>query len=309
MLTCGLVILNYRDYSVTEELLRHVKDIPEIDYIVVVDNDSPNESYSHLRKYESPKISVIQSGRNGGYSFGNNTGARYLIDKFHPDIIGIANPDVIFDGSLPRKVKELFASHSDYAVVTGAGYYLQADGSYIPSNTWGEEKARASSLIKSAVKSLVPFSVRRVLKKILHIDSAAEYGNSNIREVWAVCGCLFFIRTEDFVNVGMFDENIFLYCEEFILACKLQRAGRKTVVTNEATFYHDHRHPKTALGLLESEHRELAASTKSEIYFFENYVTNSKFLHVIYRLLKKLQMLKHYTGYGIKKAILTLRGK
>ncbi len=47
---------------------------------------------------------------------------------------------------------------------------------------------------------------------------------------------MFFIRTEDFVNVGMLDENVFLFGEEFILASKLQDAGRKTGITHETTF-------------------------------------------------------------------------
>ena len=120
---CGIVILNYNEYTLTAELLAGIKDFPEIDNIVVVDNASSDDSYSRLKKYESPKISVIQSGRNGGYSFENNAGAKYLIEKFHPDIIGIANPDVKFDGHLVSRIKEIFAANPDYALLAG----LQTD--------------------------------------------------------------------------------------------------------------------------------------------------------------------------------------
>lgn len=36
------------------------------------------------------------SDKNGGYSYGNNYGAFYLIDKYMVDILVIANPDVEF---------------------------------------------------------------------------------------------------------------------------------------------------------------------------------------------------------------------
>ena len=51
MLTCGVVILNYMDYSLTEELLQHIKDIPEINQVLLV------------RPTESPIIFIQQLGR------------------------------------------------------------------------------------------------------------------------------------------------------------------------------------------------------------------------------------------------------
>ena len=161
MLTCGVVILNYMDYSLTEELLQHIKDIPEIDHIIVVDNDSPNDSYTRLQKCESPKISVIQSGRNGGYSFGNNAGARYLIDKFHPDIIGIANPDTEFDGQFVRRIKETFYAFPDYAVL--AGFQLKTSGENGSHPFWEQDTVK--SKLMDALKGAMIRPFRLMLEK------------------------------------------------------------------------------------------------------------------------------------------------
>ncbi len=73
---CGLVILNYNDFTMTQSLVDSIRDFPEINHVVIVDNNSPNESYEVLKKCEGGKITVIQSGRNGGYSFGNNVGIK-----------------------------------------------------------------------------------------------------------------------------------------------------------------------------------------------------------------------------------------
>lgn len=67
-----------------------------IDHIVIVDNLSPDGSFRQLQSMAGGKVDVIQSDKNGGYSYGNNYGAVYLIDKYMVDILVIANPDVEF---------------------------------------------------------------------------------------------------------------------------------------------------------------------------------------------------------------------
>ena len=39
-------------------------------------------------------------------------------------------------------------------------------------------------------------------------------------------GAFFIMRTEDFLNVGLFDERTFLYYEEYILGYKLKKLGK-----------------------------------------------------------------------------------
>lgn len=308
---CGIVILNYKDFATTISLLERIKDSPEIDCIVVVDNNSPNDSYSQLKKYESAKIAVIQSGRNGGYSFGNNVGIRYLIDNFNPDIIGIANPDVIFDDRLTRKIKELFELHSDYAVITGTGLYRNQRGEYEYSNLWGPDEGKASVMFKKALFAVSVNPILRLIRKLFHIRGKTNSYVERIRntpgvfhEVWAVCGCLFFIRTEDFVKIGMFDENIFLYCEEFILAAKLQKLGRKTGITTEAEFIHEHVHSADPINRLEAGFRDKMRTRDSEIYYFGHYLTESTILRLAYTVLKKIEKLKSYVVFKIRKMIL-----
>lgn len=61
MLTCGIVIVNFNEYPVTENLLSHIKDSPDIEHIVIVDNCSTDESFAKLSKYQNEKISLLQS--------------------------------------------------------------------------------------------------------------------------------------------------------------------------------------------------------------------------------------------------------
>ena len=300
---CGLVILNYNDYTQTETLLSLIKDCPEIDNIVVVDNASTDASYSCLKQHESPKISVIQSGHNGGYSFGNNTGARFLIEHFHPDIIGIANPDVKFDGSFVRRIKEVFAENPDYAVLTG----LQRDGN---GNTgihaFWEDYRTSGRICWSIIRDVFvkPFmSLANIpSREKLYIESVANSSNS-LHEVWAVEGSMFFVRTEDFVNAGMFDEKVFLYFEEDILAFKLHKLGRKIGVVNDTEFIHQHASASDPIKRIDSGMRYIKFSGSSLKYYFCNYVTDSKILHAVFSCLLFLRRAKAEAVYILRKML------
>lgn len=224
---CGLVILNYKDYMITRNLLEAVKDYPEINHIAVIDNNSPNESYEVLKQYESDKITVLKSDRNGGYSYGNNIGIRYLIKNFSPDIIAIANPDVVFSNELVRRIKETFESNPDYAVLTG--FQLNAKNETGGHPFWQDNQTTASSMLKPMLYGLTISPFVNLFRKVFHIRKANSYREyleriknspEALNQVYAVEGCLFFIRTEDFESVGLFDEKIFMFYEEEVLAKK-----------------------------------------------------------------------------------------
>lgn len=301
---CGLVILNYNDYTQTETLLSLIKDCSEIDNIVVVDNASTDDSYSRLKQHESSKISVIQSGRNGGYSFGNNTGARFLIDKFHLDIIGIANPDTKFDGQLIRRIKDVFMAHPDFAVLTG----LQTDeaghtGTHAFWGNFGTPGRICSSILWDIFVKPFMTLMKKPSRYSFYLRSVRD--SSKIPyEVWAVEGSLFFVRTEDFVNVGMFDDRVFLYFEEDILAFKLHKLGRKIGVVNDTAFIHQHASPSSdPIERLDSGMRYIKWSERSLRHYFYNYVADSKTLHAVFSCLLFLRRAKAEFLYPIRKAV------
>ena len=315
MLTCGIVILNYEDYKTTEFLLTHIKDCTEIEHIVVVDNASPNDSYTYLKKYESDKVSVIQSGKNGGYSLGNNFGARYLIKNFHPDIIGIANPDTEFDGAFVGRIKAAFEYAPDYALLTGIQHLPSGEIFYNPF--WEEDTALANIevlLLKILIKSLRAWLSRKF--------TAAKTGRiyeeyrdkiinnpEPINEVWAVMGCLFFIRAKDFEAVGLFDENVFLYFEEYILACRLQRIGRKSGVVNDITFVHAHRKPANEIARINASKFANKCFEASYRYYFNNYMSDSWIVQRLFAFLRCLYKIKGFILYTPKRILSKFRGK
>ena len=77
----GIVIVNYNDAKTTKRLLDNVKDYQILDKIVVVDNNSTDNSLKELKKYNKKKIEIIENKRNLGYATALNIGAKKVINN------------------------------------------------------------------------------------------------------------------------------------------------------------------------------------------------------------------------------------
>ena len=70
------LIINYNDYQTTEKILDNVKDYKILDKIIVVDNNSTDDSFKKLSNFKSKKLIVIKNSQNKGYGSGINFGCK-----------------------------------------------------------------------------------------------------------------------------------------------------------------------------------------------------------------------------------------
>ena len=120
--TLGLVVLNYCSVGDTVRCVDGLLGFGSDFRVVVVDNLSPDGSYEVLRRrYEGRAfVDVVQTGRNGGYSYGNNVGMRWLIERYGCTVVGVLNPDVIIPRlEVLRVMKERLESDARFAVIGG----------------------------------------------------------------------------------------------------------------------------------------------------------------------------------------------
>lgn len=226
----GIVVLNYNDAVSTSTLVDSISGYASISHIAVIDNCSTDASMEILtKKYEgSEKVSVLSSGKNGGYSFGNNYGARFLIKEFGADVIFIANPDVLFEESLITSIVGTFEKDKEYGVLTGV--MVRPDGK-VDAAPYRNMFSYAHDLGDCFI------TVRRLVyeKRRYEVDYTVP-----VMDVEVVQGSFFAITREAFEKTGGLDENIFLYYEELILAKKLKMAGYKSGLITNRTYLHNH---------------------------------------------------------------------
>ena len=222
----GMVIVNYNDYETTKRLLDNVKDYKVLKEIVVVDNKSTDDSLKKLKKLESKKITIIDSGNNKGYSYALNVGCKYLIDKYKVLNIVISNSDIIIDSE--NDIKDLNSYISDKNVIVGPTIIQGNDlnrGFKIPT-PWQD------------IKQNIVFWGKRVLANELNYPD--NYYHKDISKVDTVSGCFFMISSKHLEEMGYFDENVFLYYEENIMGIKTKRLKKNIIVCNNVDVVHDH---------------------------------------------------------------------
>lgn len=280
-----VIILNYNDYKTTSKLINHIKDYSEVDKIVVVDNRSTDDSFETLKKYRNKKVHVIQSGQNKGYAYGNNVGIKYAIEKFNPEFITIANPDVIFENSILMKMKDFLRQNLDVAAVNTkikniAGQY-EPGGTNIPT-------------VQEDFKSM--FLLSEVFKKKEINNFSKEYIDYQI-----LFGCFFMIRSEVIEEIGMFDERTFLFGEERILGHKIKSIGMRQVTLNNLECIHEH--SKSINKNISSLVNKYKILYDSRLVYYKEYLNINKLSLYIFYILRSMSLGEKYI-YGLVKNLI-----
>lgn len=267
----GIVILNYNDYQTTLKLVNNICSYSSIDHIVVVDNNSSNNSFNILSE-QNCGYTLLKSTENKGYASGNNIGIRYLLDHHNIDILGIVNPDIHFSNEFIYGIKKSFENNPDYAIITGL--QMKPNGEISKRAFWQDLDFKRLIISNSPVLSKIDNIVCNYISKKLQTNEA-------LISVPVVEGCCFFINAKDMQKIGLFDENTFLFCEEDILAKKIHKIGKKIGVNKNLKFIHAHSTTiKKALSQLKSTKIMLA----SKRYLLKNYISTNVLLNILFKI-------------------------
>ena len=280
-----IIILNYNDYNNCVELLHKISDNKLLEHIVIVDNNSSDDSYEKLKKFENKKISIIKADKNGGYAYGNNYGVLYAIKHIGGiDNIIISNPDVIFSEDTIIEMERVLDSNEKCAVVGSVVH--SPDGSVDPCFAWN--RFDYDFIIRPYLRIYSALATRLRKKRLLYdVDQI----NENISfEVGTVHGCFFMIKLADFIKVGLFDERTFLYSEEDILSCKLMKLGKTEIVASNAHIIH--KGSGTINKVIKERKTVSRYSYESRLIYMNEYLRSSKLQIFFYKLLVRLNGLK-----------------
>ena len=276
----GFLIINYRDAATTIRLLNNIKDYPNIDQIVVVDNNSQDNSVSLIEATNIKNLVVLSSNVNHGYSAAINIGVKYLASSLGSCRLIISNSDIIIKSSLD--LEKIYQALTKDVVVVGPTvneHGLINHGWHLPT-PWQE------------VILNIPYLGKHYESK--HLLYPKTYYQKESSVVEAVSGC-FFATTSNFLKqINYFDEGVFLYYEENILATKVKQEHKKIMILNQVTIIHDH-----SLSIDKSLHRlkKYNILKASQIYFERNYnranIWQLFFLHLTIFLTRILLFFKY----------------
>jgi GT2 family glycosyltransferase len=235
----AIIILNYNDYIMTKENVENLIKLNIKDPIVIVDNNSPNNSFERLsKKYANfNNIYVIKNLENKGYASGNNFGVKFILKKLNfIKYICIMNPDakISYKEIFPNLINKI-ENRSDIALI---GSMMIFNNMLDSENTCWKLPDKKSIVIGYLN------SLSRLRSSNRKEDLIIDQTDSSLAKVDVVPGSFFIIKKDVLEEIGLFDENTFLYNEENILSIKLRNRGYIECLSINDYYFHNHKKSK-----------------------------------------------------------------
>ncbi len=232
------IVLNYNDAPTTVNLVGELLEMEVLDSIVVVDNHSTDGSWEALKELKrrgEGKVYLLETGKNGGYGFGNQAGIDFAADRLGADYVIVANPDVRLSEDCILKVKAALDGHKEGGLASA----MVTDPSGKPLLSYWKLLPLWMDLLDTGLVT------RRLFKGFLNdpLTKLPSAGEPGCRLADALPGSFFMLRTDRFPEGEihfLFDKNIFLYYEEKVLGRKLRAMGLKTILVTDASYVHAH---------------------------------------------------------------------
>ncbi len=177
------------------------------------------EKEEELEKYPpSRRMVIIQTGKNLGFSGGNNVGAKFAFKRKFNYILLLNNDTLIIDKDFLWKLIQPLTKFPEAGLVgpKTINFSGEFDGPYIEDSFIGE---------------LFWMSVKNFARKILGCPSAyidiKALSKPYPTEVYKISGVALFLEVEFFAKLGFLDERLWLSSEEAALAEAVRKTGKK----------------------------------------------------------------------------------
>lgn len=242
----AVVVLNTNDSYVALKYLKKISSYDIFNHIILTDNHSTDKYIRKLKKYcdSVDKIDFVLTDGNRGYFAGNNIGARYAIENYDVDVVFISNSDIICEEENVKKIVEILKSNEgnedgdtshNIGVATGLVYNFDSEHNPKIFSSFAYEVPTYRDMIITRFPILFHFLK---WKGQMYYD-VKKLKKSGLMKVGCVSGCFFAIKASVLKEMGYFDEDVFLYCEESIIGHTMRKLGYGVYIVLDAPIYHD----------------------------------------------------------------------
>lgn len=216
MKSLSIIIVTYNSQKDILNCLSSIFETSDINReaidIIVIDNSSKEvfiETEELIISQYGTEINIIHNYKNGGYGQGNNFG----IQNAKAEVICIVNPDVIFLKPIFQEALNMFNVNERLAMI-GGKQFGGGDISY-----WIRPEYDFFLFTAPISKLLNKFNI--YLQKYFYLS-----------------GALLFVSKTKFLEIGGFDEKMFMYCEEADITNRFLQMKYETSYRREFHYQH-----------------------------------------------------------------------
>ncbi|EKY29474.1 glycosyltransferase family 2 protein [Clostridium celatum] len=230
----SIVIVNYKNYTLTQKCIKSVLEtVKNINYeIIVIDNNSPNDSYEQLSSgfKKVSNIKIIKNDKNVGFGGANNLG----VEASKGEYILLLNPDIIVLDDAIEKMYNKINSDKEIGLISGKllndDYTIQYSCRRIlPFNKFVACRTPLSKIVSSEKR-----------EKINDIYLMKDFDHNSTADVEWVMGACMMMHKDEFIKLGGFSKEYFMYFEDVDLCYKVRKYNKTVVYLHNAQMIHLH---------------------------------------------------------------------
>ncbi len=210
----SVLIVNYNAGDLLQAAIDSLKNQTFKDFeVVVVDNDSRDQSADNLDIDGLPHIRVLREKQNHGFARGNNMAAQAANGKW----LALLNPDATADENWLEEIHAATDRHDSCRVFACSQINMDKP-----------------QLLDGAGDAYFAFGIpwrggfEHPISELPSKDS----------HCFSPCGASAIYERDLFLDIGGFDERFFCYCEDVDLGMRLQLSDEKCVFLPNAIIHH-----------------------------------------------------------------------
>lgn len=217
----SIVIVSFNTQKLTLQCIDSIKKNVVLEHeIIVVDNNSSDDSVKEIKKLKLQNLILIESKSNLGFAKANNLGVRSASGTY----ILLLNSDTkLKEDSVYVAIQEHKASKNCFAItvkLVGEDGLLQRSGGFFPN------LPRLLIWMLGLSRLLPSYSVHPPVSFFEH-DRQLDW----------LSGAFFLVKKADYDSIGGFSEDFFMYVEDVELCYRARKKGKclyttKTQITH-----------------------------------------------------------------------------
>ena len=270
------IIVTWNNEELIENLFLSIKKYCNIDYkIIVIDNNSNDNTRGELEKQRTDNVKIIYSKENLGFAKGNNLALNYVDTEY----VCFLNPDTIFIEEILEKLIKKMQENKRIGV--------------IGPKLLNEDKSFQKSFFKYDTEKNIVLNQLNFKEKVLKKNNKAKEGYVD----WII-GAMMLMRTSDAKQINGFSEEYYMYIEDMDLCMKINKMLDKKV------YYLDYAnliHLGGQSEIKNNNYKKDEVILKNTIKFNEKYFGNGEKIRKKLMFCYRIKRIYTYIAFMLKK--------
>lgn len=224
----SVVIVNWNTREILRDCLRSIYEqtLGLTFEVIVIDNASEDGSLQMV-KDEFKEVILVENSTNRGFAAGNNQGLAIAKGRY---VLLLNSDTVVLDNAIAKTVA--FADANPEGAVIGCRILY-------PDKTLQTSCFMFPSLLNLLLSATYMYKLFPA-SKLFGRENMTWWARDDAREVDVVTGCFMLVRREALEQVGVMDEQFFMYGEETDWCYRFKKAGWKCLFSPSGSIIHIH---------------------------------------------------------------------